>query len=233
MSIIRNIVRGASTQFGREFGRAGANAVLKGSNHYTLKGSGFEGRIKPSDSRLVRCYKEVDKISRLIEMTDKVLELIEFKGQESLSTIDEMQALLSLFERKFEHGTSLISDDYSEKSSELLAARRKELEERFVRFNAQLTSYVKTSLSQAMAKRKMKIPATILACPPLGSFGLHHFYLGKIGLGVVSLLLFWTVIVPFFNLLYFFKLLFSSQEKLDDEFNPDYAYFSSIRIGGE
>lgn len=37
MGIFDNIVRGASTQFGREFGRAGANRVLKGSNYYSVK----------------------------------------------------------------------------------------------------------------------------------------------------------------------------------------------------
>jgi hypothetical protein len=30
MNILNDIVRGASSQFGREFGRAGANSILKG-----------------------------------------------------------------------------------------------------------------------------------------------------------------------------------------------------------
>ena len=37
MNIFKTIIRGAASQFGREFGRAGANKVLKGSNHYAVK----------------------------------------------------------------------------------------------------------------------------------------------------------------------------------------------------
>ena len=84
MKIISDILWGAATQFGREFGRAGANQILKGSNHYVIKGqSDYSGRIKPSDSDLVRAYKEINRIkfvqsnkanvSRLIEITDRVL----------------------------------------------------------------------------------------------------------------------------------------------------------------
>ena len=29
-NLLNDVIRGASTQFGREFGRAGANAILKG-----------------------------------------------------------------------------------------------------------------------------------------------------------------------------------------------------------
>ena len=83
MKIIRDILWGAATQFGREFGRAGANQILKGKNHYVIKGqSDYSGRIKPSDSDIVRAYKEINRIkfaqsnkanvSRLIDITDKV-----------------------------------------------------------------------------------------------------------------------------------------------------------------
>ena len=60
MNILNDIVRGASTQFGREFGRAGANMILKGKNYYNVKSeSDYSGRIKPSDSDIVRAIKEV------------------------------------------------------------------------------------------------------------------------------------------------------------------------------
>lgn len=39
MNILNEVVKGASQQFGREFGRAGANAVLKGKNYYTVNHS--------------------------------------------------------------------------------------------------------------------------------------------------------------------------------------------------
>jgi|TARA_B110000879_G_C11023280_1_gene451801 hypothetical protein len=48
MNILNDIVSGASRQFGREFGRAGANVILKGANSYTVRGiSDYSGRIKP------------------------------------------------------------------------------------------------------------------------------------------------------------------------------------------
>lgn len=37
MNILNEVVKGASRQFGREFGRAGANAILKGKNYYTVR----------------------------------------------------------------------------------------------------------------------------------------------------------------------------------------------------
>ncbi|MFV0290168.1 MAG: hypothetical protein ACK5IJ_04610, partial [Mangrovibacterium sp.] len=81
MSILNNIVKGAANQFGREFGRAGANSILKGKNAYVIKGeSDYSGRVKPSDSELVKAVKQLNKISfissdkgnvsRLIELTD-------------------------------------------------------------------------------------------------------------------------------------------------------------------
>ena len=55
MNILNDIVSGASRQFGREFGRAGANAILKGANSYTVHGiSDYSGRIKPSDSQIIK-----------------------------------------------------------------------------------------------------------------------------------------------------------------------------------
>ena len=49
MNILNEIVKGASQQYGREFGRAGANALLKGKNYYSVKSvSDYSGRIKAS-----------------------------------------------------------------------------------------------------------------------------------------------------------------------------------------
>ena len=59
--MIKQILKGAANQFGREFGRAGANQILKGSNSYNItnnKGK-YEGRIKSSDSSSIKIYKEI------------------------------------------------------------------------------------------------------------------------------------------------------------------------------
>ncbi|MGR7812900.1 hypothetical protein [Lacinutrix undariae] len=66
MNILNDIVSGASRQFGREFGRAGANIILKGKNAYTVNGtSDYSGRIKPSDSTIIKAIKEVQKIKQI------------------------------------------------------------------------------------------------------------------------------------------------------------------------
>ena len=63
MNFLNEVVRGAAQQFGREFGRAGANAVLKGKNYYAIKNiSDYSGRIKPSDSKLVKSIKELNRM---------------------------------------------------------------------------------------------------------------------------------------------------------------------------
>ena len=65
MNIIEDIISGAYSQFGREFGRAGANTILKGSNYYTVQGkSDNTGRVKPSYSDVVRAIKEINKIKK-------------------------------------------------------------------------------------------------------------------------------------------------------------------------
>jgi len=47
MDIASTIIKGAASQFGREFGRAGANGILKGKNAIYIQGVGdLQGRIK-------------------------------------------------------------------------------------------------------------------------------------------------------------------------------------------
>ena len=128
MKIISDILWGAATQFGREFGRAGANQILKGSNHYVIKGrSDYSGRIKPSDSDIVRAYKEINRIkfvqsnkanvSRLIEITDKVLPFLDFNNDQSLDIMTETKDLLDLYQNKVDHGNALIDDSFNEESA--------------------------------------------------------------------------------------------------------------------
>ena len=69
MNILNEVIRGASRQFGREFGRAGANAILKGKNYYTVNHSNdYSGRIKPSDSGIVRAIKEILKVKFVLHL---------------------------------------------------------------------------------------------------------------------------------------------------------------------
>ena len=63
----------------------------------------------------------------------------------------------------------------------------------------------------------------ILLCLFLGGFGIHKFYLGESGKGIMYLLFFWTGIPCLLALFGFIGLLVMS----DDEFNWKYNHVSS------
>jgi hypothetical protein len=168
MNILKDVVRGASTQFGREFGRAGANAVLKGKNHYTIKNtSDFEGRIKPSDSDIVKAIKEIRKIkfvttdkaniSRLIDLTDLANSQIKFKGIESLDGINAVTTLVDEYNDKYEHGEVLVSDGFKDKSLDFLTAKRQEFVDNLIQYNTDTKSFVKKKLAIAIRKKKVNL----------------------------------------------------------------------------
>ena len=149
MNIIEDIISGAYSQFGREFGRAGANTILKGSNYNTVQGkSDTTGRIKPSDSDVVRAIKEINKIkfvttnkaniSRLISLTDMVTDQLNFNDSDTLDQIDDINTLVQEFNEKFEHGRVLIDDDYKDKSLDFLQEKRQEFVTVLNQFNTDL-----------------------------------------------------------------------------------------------
>ena len=157
MKIIRDILWGAATQFGREFGRAGANQILKGKNHYVIKGqSDYSGRIKPSDSDIVRAYKEINRIkfaqsnkanvSRLIDITDKVLPFLEFSNDKSLDIMSEIKDLLDLYQTKVDHGNALIDDSYQEESAQYLTTKTEELVNNLKEFNSRSRNWIQINL---------------------------------------------------------------------------------------
>jgi TM2 domain-containing membrane protein YozV len=65
---------------------------------------------------------------------------------------------------------------------------------------------------------KRKSTAAILAFL-LGAFGVHRFYLGQTGLGIVYLLFFWTVIPSIVALVDFVLFLTMSDEAFDAKYN--------------
>jgi hypothetical protein len=206
MNILNDIVSGASRQFGREFGRAGANVILKGTNSYTIRGiSDYSGRIKPSDSLIKKAIKEIQKIkfvstnkgnaSRLIELTDLMLANISFNGNETLNQLTDLKELVNQYNNKFDHGSSLIDDDFKDKSIVYLEDKRKEFAELMDEFNNDTKIFINGNLELAKEKRKSKKTATILAFPILGGLGFHKFYLGKTGQGIIYFI-FSLLIVP-------------------------------------
>ncbi|WP_282072377.1 TM2 domain-containing protein [Polaribacter atrinae] len=240
MNILNDIVSGASRQFGREFGRAGANAILKGANSYTIKGeSDYSGRIKPSDSHIVKTIKEIQKVkfvstnkantSRLIEITDLILSSISFKGNETLNELTELNELVNQYNNKFNHGSSLIDEDFKDKSIDYLKEKRKEFADLMDAFNENTKTFINKKLRLAKQKRKSKRTATILAFPILGGLGIHKFYLGNIGQGVLYFLFSFLLIPAIISLFEFISYLSMSVESFDIKFNPEYSYYSQFK----
>lgn len=238
MNILNDVVSGAARQFGREFGRAGANSILKGANYYAIKGaSDYSGRIKPSDSDVVKSIKEINKvkfvstnkgnISRLIELTDLVISNIEFNGNQTLSEINDITELINQYNDKFNHGSALVDDDYKEKSVDYLEERRNEFVRLMDKFNNDIKNHIEQNLEIAKNKRKSKNTAVLLAIPLLG---FQWAYLKSTGYTVLSILLCWTIIVPIINLISLLKLLLMKEDKFDQEFNPEYVYFNQFNI---
>lgn len=241
MNILNDVVSGASRQFGREFGRAGANAILKGANSYTVKGNeSYSGRVKPSDSEIVKDIKTIQKIkfvstnkantSRLIELTDLMISNFSFKGTETLNQLSDFKELVNLYNEKFNHGSALIEDDYKEKSIDYLKERREELVNLMDKFNSDSKVFINKNLELAEQKRKSKKTASILAFPLLGSLGFHKFYLGKIGKGLLYLVFSFTLIPAIISLFEFISLLSMSLDKFDIKYNPLYYYYSRIKF---
>ncbi|WP_232735365.1 TM2 domain-containing protein [Nonlabens sp. MB-3u-79] len=241
MNILNDIVSGASRQFGREFGRAGANSILKGANSYTIRGvSDYSSRVKPSDSSIVKAIKEVQKIkfvstnkanaSRLIELTDLMLSIISFNGNETLNQLTDLKELIKQYNNKFDHGSSLIDDDFKDKSIDYLEDKRKEFVDLMNKFNNDTKIFINRNIELARRKKKSKRTATLLAFPILGSLGIHKFYLGKIGQGILYLIFSFLLIPTIISLFEFISYLSMSTEKFDTKFNPEYRYYNQFTI---
>lgn len=65
---------------------------------------------------------------------------------------------------------------------------------------------------------KSKTTATVL-CFFLGSFGIHRFYLGQTGLGVLYLVFCWTLIPGLIALIDFIGFLLMSEETFNQKYN--------------
>lgn len=242
MNVLNQAIKGAASQFGREFGRAGANAILDGKNHYVIKGkSDYGGRIKPSDSKVIKSIKTIEKIKfvstnkanvvRLIESTDLMIELMQFKGLKTLNEIGDINYLVDKYNEKFELGEAIIDDDYKSDLTELLEKKRSELLEGINNFNKSASEFIQTNLEIAIKKRRDKKIATFLSFPfPFGWVGFHQFYLKNYGYGFLYLIFFWTFIPLIPSLVNFIKIIGMNQKQFDAKYNPLYSYFSRFSL---
>lgn len=69
---------------------------------------------------------------------------------------------------------------------------------------------------------KNKTTAALLAFF-LGAFGVHRFYLGKIGQGFAYLLLCWTMVPGIIAFIDFIIFLTMAEEKFNQKYNPQSA----------
>jgi TM2 domain-containing membrane protein YozV len=250
MNILNDIVSGASRQFGREFGRAGANALLRGSNSYTVRSvTDYSGRIKPSDSQIIKAIKKIQNIkfvstnkanaSRLIELTDLMFSNMSFDGNESLNELTDLKELVNQYNNKFEHGSLLIDDDFKDKSIDYLEDKRRDFLILMDNFNKDLANFVDINLESAKQNRKSKKTALILAFPLLGLFGIHKFYLRKTGQGMIYLIFSFIIspimisllIIPaIISLFEFISYLPMSTEQFDLKFNPEFSYYNQFNV---
>ena len=71
-----------------------------------------------------------------------------------------------------------------------------------------------------MANEKSRIVAGVLAIL-LGAFGIHKFYIGKIGMGILYLLFFWTGIPGIVGIIE--GILYLATTTSDKEFTKKYC----------
>lgn len=265
MNILKNVINGATTQFGREFGRAGANIILKGNNSYNLNNLRYEGRIKPSDNKIVKALKEIKKIdfvttnkanvSRLIDITNIVNDIIIFEGDNSLRFMDDYSNLIDVYNDKFEHGRVLIDENYSDKSLDFLIEKRNVYEKILDKFNNDIKENLKSKYLILENNKRIKSKALKWGFPLWGFSGIMHFYLKNNIFGILSLLTSWTIlvpilhyvkyhsfiskdlplsiliiflVVPLLNILYYFYTLALSEEEFDNNFNSQYVKMKKI-----
>jgi len=242
MNIIEEVAKGASNQFGREFGRAGANIILNGANSYTVKQSvDYDSRIKPSDSEIVKTIKEINKIkfvttdkgnvSRLIEITGLIIPFTDFKENETLNQTAEFQELLKRYNTKYSHGINLVSDQYEDKSKVYLDELRTELINKVNILQKKVEEFIEQKLTEANSIKKEKSKLLLYSFPILGSFGIHKFYLGKTGMGILYIIL--IFISPLISLIEFLQYLFMSEKKFNLKYNPMLVYYSQFSFKKE
>ncbi|WP_241716699.1 TM2 domain-containing protein [Sulfoacidibacillus ferrooxidans] len=68
------------------------------------------------------------------------------------------------------------------------------------------------------SKERSKLVAALLAIF-LGTLGIHKFYLGKIGMGILYIIFSWTIIPSIVSVIEGIIYLSMKQEKFDQKYN--------------
>ena len=241
MGAFDTIAKGALSQFGREFGRAAANSLLQGKNSQKIElTENYIGRIKTSDSSVIRAIKTIQKVefviqdkanaSRLIDITDEFINVNKFNGVDTLLNINDYSILADIYNDKFTHGSALISTDFKDKVMDLLEVKRNELKQTVDDFNEGCKQFVDEQLIIWNQKKVTKKKLLIWAFPIWGLLGIHNFYLGKLGQGIFQFLFCWTFIPAIFNIIEYSKLISMNDANFDWKYNPEFAFFSIFKF---
>jgi TM2 domain-containing membrane protein YozV len=236
MSIINNIIRGASSQFGREFGRAGANIILKGKNAYHISSDNkYDSRIKPSDSDLVKTIKNTKKIKflttdksnliKILEFQNEILNTIKFNGLNSIYDSSDLNVLLSEYESKYTFGISLIED----KSSNLfkdVELNNLKIDSKIKEYNSDLEKFINYNYNILTINKKTRKKAILLSIPLLG---FQWFYLKENLSGFLSILLSFLIIPLIINLIALISLLIMTDENFDKKYNQQFYFFKNLK----
>ena len=86
-----------------------------------------------------------------------------------------------------------------------------------VDFKAEDENAVDIFILKTVGGEKSRVTAILLAFF-LGSIGIHHFYLGNSGYGILSLIFCWTFIPAIFAFINFIQYLFMSDERFNEKF---------------
>ena len=199
MGLLDTVINGAASQFGREFGRAGANIILNGKNSYSVNDNRYEGRASQNDNSIIKAIKELKKIefvtqnkanvSRLIDLTNILNDNLKFSGEESMSVLSDYSNLNKFYTDKYAHGKSLIESTYSDQSLDFLNEKRNVYEKTVEQFDIDLNTFLNSKYENYKLNRRTKESALKRAFPLWGFSGIHHFYLRDNFFGVLSILI--------------------------------------------
>jgi TM2 domain-containing membrane protein YozV len=238
MKLFNNVVKGASSQFGREFGRAAANKILKGANSYNINSDAYIDRIKPSDSNVIKAIKNINKISfisnnkgnisRLLNLQNIITPFLYFDGINTLNQLNDYNILFNLYNNKKDEGFNFIDTNFTDKSLDLLNNKTEEIKILINKFNNDIKEFVEINLAKAKQQYKSKKTTTLL-CFFLGSLGIHKFYLNNTN-GFVYIIFCWTIIPSIIALIETIIYLFMSKQEFDLKYNKNYVYYNQFNI---
>jgi TM2 domain-containing membrane protein YozV len=241
MGALDTLAKGALNQFGREFGRAAANTILRGQNSQKIELTDkHTGRIKPTDSPVIRAIKNIQKIefviqdkanaSRLVEITDEFINVNKFNGIDTLTSLHDFYVLADIYNDKYAHGTALISDDFNDKVMDFLETKRTELTLSMASFNQNCKLFITEQLNFFNQKRIVKSKLVAWSFPIWGILGIHNFYLGKPGKAIFQFLFCWTLILPLLNIIEFLSVLSMNTDRFDSKYNPEFVFFRQFDV---